>query len=83
MSTKCPFQVGDCVRILPEMRYWEYFINDMRKYVGTEMTIQEIETEYNGEIKLWMSEDYHDYFWNPQYCELVSVPIVVDTEDLL
>lgn len=83
MNAACPFQVGDRVRILPEVRYWEYFINDMRKYVGTEMTIHEIETDYDGEIRLWMSEDYRDYFWNPQYCELVSDPIFVDIEDLL
>lgn len=83
MKTFCPFQVGDRVHILPEMRYWTYCIDDMLKYIGTEMTIQEIETEDNGEIKLWMFEDCGDYFWDPQYCELVSVPIVVDTEDLL
>lgn len=83
MKTDCPFRVGDRVRILPEMRQWMYCIDDMLKYIGTEMTIQEVDTDYSGNLRLWMSEDYHAYFWDPQYCELVSVPIVVDTEDLL
>ena len=83
MNMDCPFQVGDQVLILPEVRYWRYYVDSMSQYVNTEMTIREIELDYEGQIRLWMVEDDYNYFWSPQYCALVTTSIIVDTEELL
>lgn len=79
---KCPFNVGDEVRILPEMSAWLYFVFPMRDYIGSVAKIVKI--AWDGYLyccesgcRIWLDIDGGKHYWDPGRCELILPPISI------
>lgn len=83
---KYKFQVGDEVKILPGMTTWRYFVYPMEDYINLPARILAIEDADQFCIasgyRVWLDIDDHQYFWNPDYLELISVPVELDETTL-
>lgn len=79
---KCPFNVGDEVRILPEMEAWTYFVRPMYDYIGDTARVVEIANDgvdyyCKSGYRIWLDVDDEMHFWNPDYCEPILPPISI------
>lgn len=83
---KYKFQVGDEVKILPGMTMWTYCVLPMEDYINLTARILDIEDDddidVDSDYKVWLDIDDHKYFWNPDYLELISVPVELDETTL-
>ena len=79
---KCPFNVGDEVRILPEMSAWNYFVRTMYDYIGDTARVVEIADDgadyyCKSGYRIWLDIDDEMHFWDPDHCELILLPIAI------
>lgn len=83
---KYKFQVGDEVKILSGMTMWIYCVSPMKDYINLTARILDIEDDddidVDSDYKVWLDIDDHKYFWNPDYLELISVPVELDETTL-